>query len=162
MIRFFKNYIFGPCSSKLCWFSLVLGVGLMANNNLYIFWVVTLSSYQAAVDLNLPILGWFSIFIIRTSLKSCWNTEEHVFTNMLSVITSSDPKCLFCLRGSTDYGAEWREPSHNKLLSVYTYVAWLHVGGKWKDLRIVGLLFYPVMQYDWCSDNVALNPALHW
>ncbi len=42
--------------------------------------ILLLGCHQAAAGsgLNLPIFGWFSSFIIRTSLKSCWDTEERV------------------------------------------------------------------------------------
>lgn len=128
----------------------VLGASLVAN----------------AAALHLPMLGWFSIFIIRTSLKSCWNTEKCFMTSAMMNVNPSSVihlcwesklrKCYLTLIMELSDG----KLSHNKLLRVCTCVAGLHFTETWDDLRIVGQL-HCVTQYEWCSDNVALNPALH-
>lgn len=47
-----------------------------------------ITAATARSSLNLPIFGWFSSFIIRTSLKSCWDKEEHLMHLEICWMTS--------------------------------------------------------------------------
>lgn len=69
-----------PCSYLFTWSHLWVGVNNLANYIQYfeLSWVGSNKSTQST-QTGLPILGWFKIFIILTSRKSCWGKKTNKF-----------------------------------------------------------------------------------
>ena len=131
--------------------------------------ILLLSYHQAAAVscLNLPIFGWFSSFIIRTSLKSCGDTEGHLMHTetclmtlqavTLSVSSVSAGKTLLETFIKPWWGS-WTEENWatvNSQVCIRPSETGLHSWGTWEDLGIMGATVLRkaiwVMQWQHCT-----------